>query len=456
MSHHVPSDQVIRISLGRLHEGQVRAHAALRGARFKALRCGRRFGKTELAKSWVMEGLVQGEACAWIAPQHMTSAEVFHDLRARLGPLLQAHSRADGVIRLATGGRLDLWSLENPIAGRGRGYARIVIDEAAYTRPGDSRMIGSMLNLWETALKPTLYDQGGQALVCSNAAGKDPDNFFYAICTDRRHGFQEFHATTMDNPCLPKRHPGESLEAWQDRRQADLQALKDSNDPLVYAQEYLAEFVDWSGQAFFSREKLLENGQPVPFPSHCDTVFAVIDTASKTGTDNDATAVTYFAYDRLSATRPLCILDWDIVQIEGALLEAWLPRVFQRLDELARQCGARYGSTGVDIEDKNSGTILLQQALRRGYKAHAIQSRLTALGKDERALSVSGYVHQGLVKYTEPAFNKLVDYKHNLRNHLLDQIESFRIGDKRSHREDDLLDTFCYGIAPALGNGEGF
>ena len=115
------------------------------------------------------------------------------------------------------------------------------------------------------------------------------------------------------------------------------------------------------------------------------------------------------------ATRPLCILDWDIVQIEGALLEAWLPRVFQRLDELARQCRARYGSTGAYIEDKNSGTILLQQALRRGYPAVAIESHLTALGKDERALSVSGYVHQGLVKYTEPAFNRVTEYKHNLR-----------------------------------------
>ncbi len=116
----------------------------------------------------------------------------------------------------------------------------------------------------------------------------------------------------------------------------------------------------------------------------------------------------------------------------------------------------RHGSIGAYIKDKNSGTILLQQALRRRLPAHRIESRLTAMGQDERALSVSGYIHQGLVKYTEPAFNKVVDYKHTSRNHLLDQVESFRIGDKRSHREDDLLDTFCYGIAMAVGNAEGF
>ena len=88
--------------------------------------------------------------------------------------------------------------------------------------------------------------------------------------------------------------------------------------------------------------------------------------------------------------------------------------------------------------------------------AQAIQLALTAMGKDERAISVSGYVHQGKVKYTEHAFNKTAVYKQHSRNHLVDQIERFRIGDKNQKREDDLLDTFCYGIALALGNNEGF
>ena len=77
-------------------------------------------------------------------------------------------------------------------------------------------------------------------------------------------------------------------------------------------------------------------------------------------------------------------------------------------------------------------------------------------GKDERATSVSGYVHREMVKYTNRAYNKTVIYKLRSRNHLLDQVESFRLGDRKSDREDDLLDTFCYGIAVALGNREGF
>ena len=211
----------------------------------------------------------------------------------------------------------------------------------------------------------------------------------------------------------------------------------------------------WLGAAFFSREKLLVDGKPTEIPSWCDSVFAVIDTASKTGTDNDATAVTFFAMKNIGPL-PLLILDWEIAQIEGAFLETWLPSVFETLEELAKAVRARLGSLGAFIEDKNSGTILLQQALRRNMPARAIESKLTAMGKDERAISVSGYVHQGKVKYTERAFNKTTTYKRQTRNHLVEQVESFRIGDRKSEREDDLLDTFCYGIALALGNSEGF
>jgi hypothetical protein len=445
-----------RLSLGTLHSGQARAYQALMGHRLKALRCGRRFGKTDLGKIWISQGLVQGYECAWLAPQHMTWSEVYSDLTETLRPILDTGSKTAAVMRTRTRGRLDFWTLENQIAGRGRRYRRIVIDEAAFAKDGDNKQDGSMMSIWEKAIKPTLYDYGGEVLVCSNSAGKNADNFFYNICTDPQYGFHEFHATTLDNPLLPKRMQNETFEAWQTRRSQFRADLIRDNDPLVYAQEYLAEFVDWSGVAFFSREKLLLNAQPVPYPKICDGVFAVIDTASKTGTDNDATAVTYFAVNRFPGSLPLIILDWDIAQIEGAILETWLPSVSARLEELSIACRARYGAVGAFIEDKNSGTILLQQAQRRGMRAHAIDSKLTAMGKDERAINVSGYVHRGEVKYSDCAFNKVTTYKQKTRNHLVDQVEHFRVGDKKSDREDDALDTFCYGIAIALGNNEGF
>ncbi len=70
-----------------------------------------------------------------------------------------------------------------------------------------------------------------------------------------------------------------------------------------------------------------------------------------------------------------------------------MPKVFATLEELARLCHARNGSIGAFIEDKNPGTLLLPRALRRQMAARATDSKLTAMGKDKRAISVAGYVH---------------------------------------------------------------
>ena len=94
----------------------------------------------------------------------------------------------------------------------------MVIDEAAFGKDGDTAADGSLMSLWETAIKPTLYDYAGEALVCSNSAGKNPDNFFYNICTDPGLGFTEFHATTMDNPLLPKQLANESVSVGRSCR----------------------------------------------------------------------------------------------------------------------------------------------------------------------------------------------------------------------------------------------
>jgi hypothetical protein len=168
---------VPELSLRPLHAGQARAYWALQRHRFKALRCGRRFGKTDFAKVWISQGLVQGFECAWFAPQHMTWSEVYVDLTDTLRPILDAGSKGAAVIRTRTGGRLDFWSMENSIAGRGRRYHRIVIDEATFTKDGDNRTDGSAMAIWEKGIKPTLYDFGGEALVCSNSAGQTPTIF---------------------------------------------------------------------------------------------------------------------------------------------------------------------------------------------------------------------------------------------------------------------------------------
>jgi hypothetical protein len=131
--------------------------------------------------------------------------------------------------------------------------------------------------------------------------------------------------------------------------------------------------------------------------------------------------------------------------------------VYQILESFAKQCHARSGAIGAFIEDKGSGTVLLQQARRHGWLANPIDTALTSMGKDERALNVSGYHYRGLCKISDTAFNKVTTYSRRTLNHFVEQVTSFRMADKHaSKREDDLLDAYTYGLSIALGDGDGW
>jgi hypothetical protein len=208
-----------------------------------------------------------------------------------------------------------------------------------------------------------------------------------------------------------------------------------------------------AGTSFFDVQCCLVDGQPVDAPKNCESVFAVMDTAIKTGTKNDGTGILYCAFSPHFGYQ-LTILDWEIQQIEGAMLETWFPVIYETLEGYAKAQRARMGALGVYIEDKASGSILLQQAARRGWPAKAIESGLTAVGKDERAISVSGYVTRGDVKISRHAYEKITNYKGRNGNHFLMQVFRFQVGVK--DQADDLLDCFTYSAALALGNSDGY
>jgi len=199
---------------------------------------------------------------------------------------------------------------------------------------------------------------------------------------------------------------------------------------------------------------------PVEMPTNCETVFAIIDTAIKSGQQHNSTAVAWYSYNPLTTETPTLILDWDIIQVEGADQADWLPSVHARGEELARECGARRGYSGAIIEDKATGTVLIQQsqnlAAKEGKRplAHPIDSKLTAMGKEERAIAAAPYVIAGLVKITEPAYTKTSVLKGRAANHLTTQITDFRLGSKQKDGLD-LLDVFCYGVLMTCGTNAG-
>jgi hypothetical protein len=225
------------------------------------------------------------------------------------------------------------------------------------------------------------------------------------------------------------------------------------------------------GASFFSIESLMiATGElapdktpifkPAPIPDKTDTVFAVIDTAIKSGKEHNSTAVTWCSYNSLTKPMTTLILDYDLIQLDGAAQEAWLPSVHARGEELARQCGARHGYGGAMIEDKATGIVLLQQsqniAKKEGKRtlAHPIDSKLTSLGKEERAIAAAPYVIAGNIKITQPAFDKIKVHKGRSANHLITQITDFRLGSKQKDGLD-LLDCFTYSVLITCGTNSG-
>jgi len=448
----MPLDTTITVDLPVLHSDQVKAFNL--PGRFKVVRCGRRWGKTVFGETVAADNVIKGRYIGYFtpAPAFKYQSEVFSDLSSMLAPVLPpkgGSNKMEGIIHTINGGRLDFWTLDNENAGRSRRYHGVIIDEAAFTKP-------NMMQIWERAIKPTLLDYGGWALVLSNTNGISPDNFLWQICNEARHQFVEYHAPTMASPVIPLRMEGETEEDYQVRRKAVFDDLIASFPPLVYQQEYLAEFVDWSGVAFFALHNMLVENKPVSYPIICDNVFATIDTATKTGKKNDGTGVSFWARSR-HVGHSLVLLDWDYIQIEGSILEVWLPTVFERLEKMATQCRARMGVAGAFIEDKDSGSILLQQATRKGWPVHKIDSDLTAMGKSERAVNASGYVYRGEMKISNVAYDRTVPFKNpEPRNHWLLQVLGFRVGDDEKDVADDLLDTMTYGIMLGLGDTYGF
>ena len=251
-----------------------------------------------------------------------------------------------------------------------------------------------------------------------------------------------------DDPLDPPRKVGEALwPEWEDKealeRKRKIIGFRDFES--LYQQNPQPP-----GGTYFLEADFLVGGAPVQYPTWCNCVYAVLDTGIKTNQKHDASGLIYFAYNAHNLEQPLTILDYDLFQVEVTLLEHKMSEVYQKLEFFSKQCKAIKGSAGIIIEDKGSGTMLLQQLNNRGLLATAVDSKLVQLGKEARCMNISGYTNTGKIKYSETAYKKTIDFKAKHRNHLLAQIHTFMVGVK--DQEDDLVDCLCYGVSSSLGD----
>lgn len=207
------------IHLNKLHSAQ--EYILNNSKRFNVLKCGRRFGKTELTKDLAINPMLDGLRVGYWTPTYKDLHDVWSELKFTLAPIIAEKNEQVKQITLITGGVIDMWSLEDPDNGRGRKYHRVIIDEAEKGR--------NLEKAWKRAIRPTLTDYKGDAWFMSTP--KFGLTYFKKLAkmNETEDNWASFKFTTYDNPYI------DPLEIDEARKQLD---------DLTFACEYLADDVD--------------------------------------------------------------------------------------------------------------------------------------------------------------------------------------------------------------------
>jgi predicted phage terminase large subunit-like protein len=241
---------------------------------------GRRFGKTALmvevilnCKGGALAGVNgygrQGLPCAWYAPNDAYFTRVFQDIVQQYGAIIiKATSQPRPVIHFRNGGRIDFWTLENPMkCGRGNHYARVVIDEAAHAR--------HLQDAWEKTIIWTLADLNGDAWFISTPNGLNYFSDLYRKA-DSDPDWVSHTAPSFENPYLP--------DGWMEEQ-------RETMPSLVFAQEVLAQFVTF-GAGLVKPDYLAEGTAPAGLP-----VVLGVDLAISEKQSADFTAIVAMSRD---------------------------------------------------------------------------------------------------------------------------------------------------------------
>jgi hypothetical protein len=183
----------IEVEVPLLHMGQQGILSEAR--RFNVLECGRRFGKTTLGQHLAVGPLLKGQPVGWFSPTYKLLSDVWREVATMLQPVIRSKSEQERRLELITGGVMDFWSLDNPDAGRGRKYRRVLIDEASIVR--------DLEQAWQAAIRPTLTDLQGDAWFFGTPRGR---NFFHQLFQRGEIGepqwpeWRSWRRATIDNP----------------------------------------------------------------------------------------------------------------------------------------------------------------------------------------------------------------------------------------------------------------
>jgi hypothetical protein len=189
--------------------------------------CGRRFGKTEFGKVSIISKARHGKRCWWLSPTYRMANQVWRDLKrisVRLDNAIV--SQTDMRIDFPGGGMIAIRSTHAPDNLRGEGLDFVVLDEAAFMSP----------DVWPEIVQPMLLERKGHALFLSTPYGRNWFFDLYQFALRRNgKGWRAYNFSSYENPHIPAE---------------ELDAIRETISERVFREEYMAEFVDDSGQVF--------------------------------------------------------------------------------------------------------------------------------------------------------------------------------------------------------------
>jgi hypothetical protein len=226
-------------------------------ARFNVLCIGRRAGKTYLSTNLILETVLDGYPAAWFVPDYKVAIEAWRDILRPIKHIATKVNATERRIELPNGGVVEIWTLENEDAGRGRKYKRVVVDEAA--------MAPRLKDAWQNAIRPTLTDLRGDAWFPSTPKGL---NFFYDLfqrgIDPLQPDWKAWQLPSAVNPFLPA---------------GEIESARLELPELAFKQEYLAEFLSSEGAVFRKVDACLTAPATTPEQHKGHLIVAGVDWA---------------------------------------------------------------------------------------------------------------------------------------------------------------------------------
>ena len=210
-------------------------------SRFRSVCAGRRFGKSWLAGAELLRAAISGmnKNCFYCCPTYGMAKEIQWDLLIQMIPedYLSKTNETALTIKLINGSTISLKGAEKPNNLRGRALDFVVLDEFADMRP----------EAWFEVLRPSLSDRHSEdsptrALFIGTPKGRNHFYDLWAKGVDGADGWQSFQYTTVEG--------GNVLSSEVEQARSDL-------DERTFAQEYLSEFVTYSGLLYYNFDRAL-------------------------------------------------------------------------------------------------------------------------------------------------------------------------------------------------------